>query len=87
MAWIEPLQLETWLINVVSGSDTNYFAILALLVITSMAAYFRMNGITTGLMIGLFLLLFSSYIPPTFTFLITVLAGLMIGYWISKIVK
>jgi hypothetical protein len=83
---IEPLNLELWIINVFSG-DSSIFAIISLLIITSMAAYFRMNAIGMFFMIGIFLLMFSGYIPVTLVVFITIIAGLLIGYSISKIVK
>ena len=84
--WIEPLNLEMWIVNVFAGSGT-YFGIIALFVITGMAGYFRMNGITLAFMMGVFLLMFSGYIPASLVVFITIIAGLLIGYSVSKIVK
>ena len=86
MDWIEPLALQTWIINVFAGDGT-YFAIISLFVITAMAGYFRMNGISLAFMIGIFLLMFSGYVPPSLVIFITIIAGLLIGYSVSKIVK
>lgn len=86
MSWVEPLQMETWFINIFSGDGT-FFGILGLFAITSLAAYFRMNGVGLGFMAGVFLLMFSGYIPASLTIFLTIIAGLIIGYWISKIVK
>jgi hypothetical protein len=83
---IEPLALETWFINVLAGDGT-YFGILALFAITSMAAYFKMNGISMALMVGIFLLMFSAYMPDALVIFITIISGLLIGYWVSKIIK
>jgi hypothetical protein len=86
MSWIEPLNLQMWFINVFSGSNT-IFAVIALFAIVGMAAYFRMDGIAMGFMVGVFLLMFSGYVPPSLTLFISIISGLLIGYWISKIVK
>ena len=84
--WIEPLSLREIIVNIFAGSGT-YFGIMALFVITGMAGYFRMNGITLAFMIGVFLLMFSGYIPASLVVFITIIAGLLVGYSISKIVK
>jgi len=36
---------------------------------------------------GVFLLMFSGYIPASLVVFITIIAGLLIGYSVSKIVK
>jgi hypothetical protein len=84
--FILPLALETWFINVLSG-DKNYFSILALMVLTSLSAYFRMTGVGMFFMIGVFLLMFSGYVPTSLITFIAIIGGLLIGYWVSKIVK
>jgi hypothetical protein len=86
MAWIESLSMQTWFINVLAG-DGNFFSILALFSIVSLSAFFRMNGIAMAFMVGVFLLMFSAYIPAGLTIFITIIAGLLFGYSISKIVK
>lgn len=84
--WIEPLALETWIINVFSGK-TAIFTAVALFAITSLSAYFRMTGMTLVLMVGIFFIMFSGYVDQSVYFLLVSLAGLLIGYWVSKIVK
>ena len=86
MAWVEPLNLETWIINVFSG-DIAIFTAVALFVITGMAAYFRMTGVTLMLMIGVFFIMFSGYVDQSIYFLLVSIGGLLVGYWISQIVK
>ena len=86
MAWIEPLELETWIINVFAG-DATYFAALAIFVILALAGYFRMNGINMGFMALVFILMFYGYVPPSLFIFIAIFAGLLVGYVISKIVK
>lgn len=84
MTYIEPLNLETWFTQVFAGSP-EIFTAIALLVIASMAGYFRMNGIGLFFMIITFLLMFSGYINSPLLALISVFGGLLIGYTMSRI--
>lgn len=84
MAWIEPLEMETWLMSVFSGTP-EVFTALALLVLSGMAGYLRMTMLTMFLMLGVFLMMFASWISSPIILLIAVIGGLMIGYTISKI--
>jgi len=84
--FIEPLNLQMWFINVLSG-DATIFAAIALFAIVGLSAFFRMNGIAIGLMIGIFLLMFSAYVPISLTLFIAIISGLLVGYWVSRIVK
>jgi hypothetical protein len=84
--FIQPLELQTWIINVFAGDNT-YFSAIAILVITSLAAYFRMNGIGMFFMLGVFLMIFGGYVPASLPVFIAIIGGLLIGYTISKIVK
>lgn len=83
MTFIEPLELETWIVSVFSGTP-EIFTSLSILVIMGIAGYFRMRGITMFLMIGIFLAMFSDIIPFSILTLIMILAGLLIGYTISS---
>ncbi len=84
MAWIEPLNLETWMLSVFAGTP-EIFAAIALLVITSLAAAFRMNTIGLFFMLGVFLLMFSGFINSVLLILIAVIGGLALGYLIHRI--
>lgn len=86
MTWINPLALQTWFINVFAGDGT-YFGLVALFAITSLSAYFRMNGVSMAFMIGIFLLMFSGFIPSSLVVFITIIAGLLIGFWVSQIMR
>ena len=86
MAFTEPLELKTWIINIFAG-DATYFAAIALMVITSLAAYFRMNAIGMFFMIGVFLMMFSGFVPPSLPIFIAIISGLLIGYWVSRMMK
>lgn len=86
MTWIEPLDLETWLVNVMAGSAT-YFAPIAIFAILGLAAYFRMTGLTLGFMLFVFLLMFSGFMPPSLLIFVAIIGGLLVGYIVSRIVK
>jgi len=84
MAWIEPLELETWFISVLSG-DPEIFVGIALLAIVTLCGYFRMNGIGMFFIIGMFLLMFSGFINSPLIILIVIIGGLLIGLILNKV--
>lgn len=84
MAWIEPLELQTWFMNVFAGTPDIFLAI-ALFAISGLAAFFRMPILALFFMIGIFLLLFSSFITSPIIILIAIIGGLLIGFVLAKI--
>ena len=52
----QPLDLEYWFVNVFSG-NWDIFSFIGVLMITSMAAYFKMNGVVYGMFLAMFALL------------------------------
>ena len=84
--FIEPLALQTWFINILSGSG-EYFVAIALFMIVGMSAFFRMTGLTLGIMLFVFISMFSGFIPQSLLILIGIIGGLILGYTISRIVK
>ena len=84
MAWIQPLELQTWLISVFAGTP-EIFAAIALLVITRLAAYFRMTLIGLVFIIGMFLLMFSGFIDSVLLILIAIIGGLALGFFMVRI--
>lgn len=84
MEFIEPLKMETWIIGVLSGTP-EIFTALAMMVITGMAAYFRMNGLGLFFIIIVFLLMFSGAIPLTLITFIAIFGGLLGGYILSNV--
>ena len=84
--WIEPLQLETWIVNVFAGSLEIFLAV-GLIFVFGLAAFFRMTSLTLVLLLGLFLVMFSGWINIELYFLIIALASVLVGFWISRIVK
>jgi len=84
MAWIESLELQTWFVNVLSG-DPEIFLIIALIFIAGMAGFFRMNAVGLFFMMGIFLLMFSTFIASSYLLvLISILGALLIGYILSR---
>jgi hypothetical protein len=86
MVFIQPLELQTWFVNIFSGSAT-YFAPIAVFTIIAMSAFFRMTGLTMGFMLFVFLLMFSGFIPFSLLLFISLIGGLLVGYAVSRIVK
>ena len=86
MEWIEPLNWEVIFISIFAGSAT-YFAPIAIFGIITLSAYFRMNVLTMGLMIFIFLMMFSGFFESSLVILIAIIGGLLVGHTISKIVK
>lgn len=84
MSWIQPLAMQTWILNVFAERP-DIFGAIAILVITTMAGYFRMNGLGMFLMLGVFVILFSGFIAPSILILFAILGGLLVGYALSKI--
>ena len=84
MAWIQPFEMQTWIVNVFSGNPEIFFGI-ALISIVGMAAYFKMSNLTMFFMIGLFTLMFQDYITPGITTLFIVIFALIVGFVINKI--
>jgi hypothetical protein len=84
--WIEPLNMEAWFINVLTGSP-DIFTALAIIFIFSMGGYFRMNLATSSLMLGLFFVMFAGFVSFEIYFILLAVASMAIGFAISKIVK
>jgi len=84
--WIEPLNLELWIINVLSGSS-EIFTAIALIMIFSLAGYFRMGILTTILILGMFLVIFSGYVDISIYYLVIIISATLIGFGIKRIVS
>ena len=82
--FIPPLELSTWLIQIFAGTP-EIFAAISLLVITSLAAYFRMTLIGLVFIIAMFLLMFSGFINSVLLILIAIIGGLAIGFFMVRI--
>ncbi len=86
MAFIQPLELQTWIISIFAG-NADIFLAIALIFIIGMSAFFRMRTLTLVFMVGLFFMMFSEWINVEIYFLLIAISSVLIGYWISKIVK
>ena len=86
MAWIEPLDLRTILVNNLSG-DLNIFIALSLVFFAGLAAYFRMQNEVALILIGLFFIIMSPVIGNAYLLLITLIATIMVYFAIARVVK
>lgn len=86
MTWIEPLAMQTWMINVLTGSNEIFMAI-ALLAISALAGFFRMTGYVLIVMVTLFLVMFRDYVDGGVLLLIIAVGGVLIGTQIKKLVS
>ena len=84
MTWIEPLTLETWIINIFSGSPSIFLGI-ALIALGMFAGFFRMTGLSFFFMVGVFLLMFAGFTGGSMIVLMMVFSGLILGYIIANI--
>lgn len=86
MTFIEPLNLQMFLVNIFAGTP-EIFLFISFIVINGMAAFFRMDGTTTLLMIMLFIILMSPFVGQTFLFFMIALAIIPIAINIGRIVR
>ena len=85
MALIEPLNLQYWFVNVLSGSAFIFIGLMVIL-IAGLSAKFRMNTMLFGIILSLFAVMVSM-IANWLMFLIIVVVGFVIFYTIGKLVK
>jgi len=83
--FIEPLNLQMWIVNVFAGSQEMFLAI-AMFFIFLMGGYFRMNNIVMAFMFFIFLVLFTLWIPGDLLLLVAMIGGLVVGKIVSQIV-
>lgn len=84
--WIEPLKLETWIVNVFAGS-LDIFLAFSLFFIFGMSGFLRVNVFVMFFMLAVFLIMFNSYVTSYLLMMVGIFGGLVIGFWISKLVK
>ena len=82
---IEPLDLQSILVNHLSGS-IRIFVFIAFIAIAALAARFRMTGGATLLLMAIFVLCLSVAIPDIY-FIMIVIGGTAIFYGIIKMFK
>lgn len=88
MTFVQPLDLQTILVNLLSGSNEIFLGII-IIAISGMAAFFHMDNMITLIMLGLFFVIMSVYSPVGSGFLLlgVIVTSLMVYFTISKIVK
>ena len=77
------MTLVTWMISIFAGTP-EIFEGIALLVIATLAATFRMRVIGLFFMIAMFLLMFSGFINSVLLIFVMVIGGLALGYIIHR---
>lgn len=87
MSFIQPFSFKTIIVNMFAGNPDIFLAI-ALITISSMAAYFRMSVVAMFFMLGIFVLMFSGEViqSPMVT-VFGIIAGLVVGLLVNKITK
>jgi len=86
MAILNPLDLETLLIDNVAGTITIFFFI-ALIAISFFAAKWRMTNMVFMAMIGLFLIFMAGFGFTTLIVTILVIGGFVIAWVLSRMTK
>lgn len=85
MTFVEALDLEYWLVNTFSGSF-EIFIFLALIVISALAARFRMPAGLALMFMGLFGVILGSYFGGIYM-VIVIIASMVTFILISRTVK
>lgn len=86
MAFVNPLDLQTILVSTLAGS-TAIFTFLAVIVLMSAAAYFKMPNTLAITMLFLFGIMFAATIGYDVVFLIILVMGLLVFYILGKMWK
>lgn len=85
MTLIEPFDLQNILVYTFAGNWFIFMAI-AIIAISILAAKFRMNGYSFGLMLAIFSILMFQW-ASWFAVLLTVIGGLLIYYTVARLGK
>lgn len=83
--FIAPLNLQCLLVNNFAGS-MEIFTFIAFMFIAGIGAYFRMVNWVVLVMLALFAIIMAQFFQGIY-FLAILIAGLVVGYILSKIVK
>ena len=86
MTWINPLDLQTLLVNTLAG-NYEIFIGLSLIFFAGMAAYFRMQNEIALVLIALFFVIMTPYIGNAYLIAVIIFATLLIYFAIARIVK
>lgn len=83
--FLQPLDLECLLVNTLAGG-MDIFIALAVFGIAILGGMFKMLNITVVMMFGIFAIIMSNFIGGFY--LLSILTfGLVIAFWISRMVK
>jgi len=85
MTYIDPLNLQSILVNTLAGSWF-IFAAMAFIIITFLAAKFRMNNITFLMMFALFGIMMGFWINWLYA-IVVMIGGMIISYVVAKLIK
>lgn len=85
MAFIQPLDLQNLLVTTFAGSWV-IFTFLAVIFIAAVAARFRMNNATFGIMLFLFSVLMAAWIPSIYI-IGTIIASAIFAFIVVKLIK
>lgn len=83
--FINPLDLRTIFVDVFSGGTT-IFLFLSVLLISILAARFRMNGVVFLVMIVIFSLFIANSVNGLFV-LVTIITGVVVFYILGRLFK
>jgi len=83
--YIDPLNLQSILVNTLAGSWF-IFAAMAFIIITFLAAKFRMNNITFLMMFALFGIMMGFWINWLYA-IVVMIRGMIISYVVAKLIK
>ena len=86
MAWIDPLDLKSILINLLSG-NIDIFIGLSVVFLAGAAAYFRLQNEIVLVMLALYFIIMAPFIGISYAMIITIITSLLVYFIISKIVK
>lgn len=82
----QPLDLEYWLVQIFSG-NLQIFTFVGMLVITSMAAYFKMGLLTYSLFMLMFAVILKAMGASTLLIgIILIFAGIII-WWVRRLTE
>jgi len=87
MSWIEPLDLEQWLVNTFAGT-TEIFTYVAMIAMAIMAARFQMPNSVAAFMFLLFALIMNQFLNFGGMFILILFASIFsIFYLIKKLLE
>ena len=88
MALVQPLDLQTILVNILSGSNAIFVGAF-IVFLSGLAAFLHMENFIFLILIGLFFTIMSVYAPvgAGYLLVIIIVTSLLVYFTISKIVK